>query len=91
YLNDLRALFSDRYKKTGVITDLNKAIRLIRQVVNITLENNLLRGLYLIRQLYNLRNKLLAKYIKTGDTADLEESIRITRQVVNTTLEDYLN
>ncbi|KAF7502886.1 hypothetical protein GJ744_004955 [Endocarpon pusillum] len=84
-LNNLGTKLSCRYERTGKIENLEEAIRVARQVIEVTPDDhpNLAAGLN------NLGNKLESRYKRTGRIEDLEEAIRVARQAVKITPDDH--
>jgi tetratricopeptide (TPR) repeat protein len=69
------------------MADLDEAVRLARQAVDMTPENHQNRAW----QLHNLRIRLSARYSRTGAITDLEEAIQLARQIVDMTPKHYPN
>ncbi|KID95310.1 TPR Domain containing protein, partial [Metarhizium majus ARSEF 297] len=70
YLNNLGNKLEGRYERTGVIADLEEAIRVARQAVDLTPVDHPDRAGWL----NDLGNKLEGRYKRTGEMADLEEA-----------------
>jgi tetratricopeptide (TPR) repeat protein len=71
----------------GAIDDLEEAIELARQIVNMTPINHP----YLAARLNGLGNHLGDRYLKFGRIHDLEEAIRVGRQAVDMIKEGHPN
>jgi len=67
--------------------DLEEAIRMARQAIDITPKDHP----DLAAWLNNLGNKLESRYERTGKIEDPEESIQVARQAVDVTPEDRLD
>jgi hypothetical protein len=67
------------------MADLEEAIQISRQAVDVTPEDHPNRA----RRLNSLGVSLRKRYSRTGAMADLEEAIQIGRQAVNVTPEDH--
>ena len=67
--------------------DLEEAIRVARQAVDVTPKNHS----NLAAWLNNLGNKLGRRYECTGKMEDLEEAIQMARQAVDVTPKDHPN
>ena len=80
HLNDLGVLLSNRFSRIGAMADLEEAIQVEREAVNITPDH-----LNRARSLNNLGTLLGERFLRIGAIADLEEAIQIERGVVNTT------
>ena len=64
----------DRYERTGAMGDLEEAIRLARQAVQVTPDDHPDPAAYLT----NLGNKLKSRYGRTEAADDLEEAIQVS-------------
>ncbi|KAF2465628.1 uncharacterized protein BDR25DRAFT_239619, partial [Lindgomyces ingoldianus] len=84
-LNNLGNKLGRRYERTGKMEDLEKAIRVARQAVEVTPDDHP----DLAGRLNNLGNKLKSRYKRTGKMEDLEEAIRVARQAVEVTPDDH--
>ena len=78
-------MLETRYERTGKMEDLEEAIRVARQAVDVTPEDHP----DLAGRLNNLGLKLQRRYERTGKMEDLEEAIRVARQAVDVTPEDH--
>ncbi|KUL82059.1 hypothetical protein ZTR_10675 [Talaromyces verruculosus] len=67
------------------MVELEEAIRVARQAVNATPNDDPKRAMYL----NNLANRLSHRYFRTGAMGDLEEAIQVIRQAVDATLHDH--
>jgi len=74
-----------RYERTGKMEDLEEAIQVARQAVDVTPEDHP----DLAERLNNLGNRLESRYERTGKVEDLEEAIRVARQAVDVTPKDH--
>lgn len=73
------------HERTGKIEDLEEAIRVARQAVEITPEDHP----DLAGRLNNLGTKLSRRYDRTRKMDDLEEAIQVARQAVKVTPEEH--
>ncbi|KAL2136726.1 hypothetical protein VTI74DRAFT_1767 [Chaetomium olivicolor] len=78
-------MLESRYERTGEMADLEEAIGIAKQAVELTPHDYPDRA----GRLNSLGNKLQSRYERTGEMADLEEAIGIARQVVGSTPNDY--
>jgi len=83
-INDAGSVFIRCYWHNGRLPDLERAIQLWQQAVQLTPPDSPDRPMYLS----NLGNGLNDRYIHTGSMADLDEAIRITQEAVQLTSED---
>ncbi|KAI9764064.1 MAG: hypothetical protein M1840_008868 [Geoglossum simile] len=83
-LNNLGNKLESRCECMGKMKDLEEAIRVVRQAVNITPKDHP----DLTAWLNNLRTKLNSRYKRMRRMKDLEEAIRVARQAVDITPED---
>jgi len=86
-LHNLRIRLSARYSRTGAITDLEEAIQLARQIIDMTPKHYPDRA----EKLNGLANQLSDRYLRLGAATDLEESIQVARQAVDAAPEGYPN
>jgi tetratricopeptide (TPR) repeat protein len=86
-LNNLGRKLEDQYDRTGKIEDLEQAIRVSRQAVDITPGDH--PDLAVL--LNDLGNQLGSRYERTGKIEDLEEAIRMIQQAVDVTPKDHPN
>ncbi|KAF4331600.1 tetratricopeptide-like helical [Fusarium beomiforme] len=68
-----------RYEQTGEMAELEEAIQIARQAVNLTPTSHPDHA----DRLSNLGNKVKRRYERTGEMAELEEAIQIARQAVD--------
>ena len=73
-LNNLGNKLKSRHEHTGKMEDLEEAIRVARQAVDVTPEGHP----DLAAMLNNLGNKLGRRYERTGKMEGLEEAIRVS-------------
>jgi tetratricopeptide (TPR) repeat protein len=85
YLHNLGTQLGNRYSRTGAITDLEEAIRVIQEAVKATPEDHPDWAGYL----HNLGIQLRNRYLRTGAITDLEEAIRVAQEAVKATPEDH--
>jgi len=81
YLNNLGTGLSDRYARTGDLGDLEEAIQVSREALQLTPPNSPDRP----SRLNNLGAGLYARHARTGDLDDLEEAIRVFRAALKLT------
>jgi tetratricopeptide (TPR) repeat protein len=79
--NDAGGVYLLCYRRTGNIADLDKALALRRQALDVTPLDSSDRPAIL----NNLGNGLMARYERTGRLEDLEEAIRVFREAVEAT------
>jgi tetratricopeptide (TPR) repeat protein len=80
YLNSLGGVLNQRYRSLGRLEDLEEAIKLVRQAVDLTPTDNLYRPIYL----NSLGDVLNQRYQRLGRLEDLEESIKLFRDAHET-------
>ena len=73
--------FFQRYHETGRQEDIDIAIMILREAMEMTPENQPAR----VDMLSNLGAMLATRYEKIGDVGDLEEAIQLTRQGLSAT------
>jgi tetratricopeptide (TPR) repeat protein len=83
-LNDAAGVFLRRYWARGRLDDLNRALALWWQAVQLTPPDSPDLPMYL----NNLGNGLRSRYARTGRLEDLEEAIRVSQQAVQRTPPD---
>jgi tetratricopeptide (TPR) repeat protein len=78
HLDSFGVAFGDRYSITGDAADLEEAIRLSGEAVNLTPEDSQARA----KRLSNHAIRLAERYGMRGEITDLEDAICYMRQVV---------
>jgi hypothetical protein len=81
--SDIDLKFADL--RTRAMADLEEAIQVSRQAVDIVLKDHLEWA----RRLNSLGCGLSNRYLRTGVIADLEEAIQVSRRAADITPEDY--
>ncbi|KAI3321054.1 hypothetical protein HD806DRAFT_504428 [Xylariaceae sp. AK1471] len=84
-LDYLRIRLSARYARTGALADLEEALKISRQVVDMTPIDHPDRAM----RLNGLANRLSDRYLEVGKIDDLEEAIRVGRQALDAVTDGY--
>ncbi|RBA11796.1 hypothetical protein FPRO05_14233 [Fusarium proliferatum] len=84
-LHHLGFQLETRYGRTGVIKNLEEAIKTTRKAIKLTPDNDI----YLASLLDSLGTKLQSRYDRTEEMKDLEEAIEVTRKALELTPDDH--
>ncbi|KAI0316762.1 TPR-like protein [Amylostereum chailletii] len=85
YLYNLGQFFLYRFERLGDLADVDKAICLQREAVDLTPEDHTNKHVYL----NGLAASFVRRYARLGDFADIESAICLRRQAIDLTAEDY--
>ncbi len=78
FMNDAGGVFLRVYLRSGQLKDLEHALHLLRQAVQLTPSDSPDRA----TRLNNLSISLVTQYFRTGMLADLEEAVRVSNEAV---------
>ena len=73
------------YERTGIIEDLNKAISIIEQVIDMTPQGSI----HLAGMLSNFGAMLGMRFERTGSMGDLNRAVDVADMAVNATSQDH--
>ena len=85
YLSDQAASLAENYQRTGVMKDLNEAIRIIEQAINMTSTGHP----HLVAMLQKLGFMLGLRYERTGNMGDLNRAVEAADMAVTATPGDH--